>query len=368
LFYNKKQSNFLGNEPSDRNEAEIMYIDLRSDTVTKPTEEMRRAMYEAEVGDDVYGEDPTVIKLQETAAEILGKEAALFVTSGTQGNQVAVLAQARAGEEIILEADSHIFMYEAAAHSAFAGVQTRTIPGIRGAMDPEAVRKAIRTYNVHHPRTSLICLENTHNRAGGTVVPVENMRDIYAVAKSHDVPVHLDGARLFNAVVASGGKATDFTQYADTVQVCFSKGLAAPMASIVAGDKETIHRAYLWRKRLGGGLRQAGVVAAPALIALTTMVDRLAEDHENAKILARGLAEIDGISIDIESVQTNIVIINVSGTGKTEQEFLALLKQEGVLAVDFGPELVRFVTHKDVTREDIQQTIERVARIVRGVA
>lgn len=345
-----------------------MYIDLRSDTVTKPTEEMRRAMYEAEVGDDVYGEDPTIIKLQEVAAEILGKEAALFVTSGTQGNQVAVLAQARAGEEIILEADSHIFMYEAAAHSAFAGVQTRTIAGTRGAMDPEAVRKAIRTYNVHHPRTAMICVENTHNRAGGTIVPVENMRDIYTVAKEAGVPVHLDGARLFNAVVASGGKATDFTQYVDTVQVCFSKGLGAPMGSIVAGDKETIHRAYLWRKRLGGGLRQAGVIAAPALIGLTQMVDRLAEDHANAKILAQGLAEIDGVSIDIESVQTNIVIINVAATGKSEEEFLAGLKQEGVLAVDFGPDLVRFVTHKDVTTADIQRTIERVARVARGVA
>jgi len=345
-----------------------MYIDLRSDTVTKPTEEMRRAMYEAEVGDDVYGEDPTIIKLQEVAAEILGKEAALFVTSGTQGNQVAVLAQARAGEEIILEADSHIFMYEAAAHSAFAGVQTRTIAGTRGAMDPEAVRKAIRTYNVHHPRTAMICVENTHNRAGGTIVPLENMRDIYKVAQEAGVPVHLDGARLFNAVVASGGKATDFTQYVDTVQVCFSKGLGAPMGSIIAGDKETIHRAYLWRKRLGGGLRQAGVIAAPALIGLTQMVDRLAEDHANAKVLAQGLAEIDGVSIDIESVQTNIVIINVAGTGKSEEAFLAGLKQEGVLAVDFGPDLVRFVTHKDVTTADIQQTIERVARVARGIA
>lgn len=345
-----------------------MVIDLRSDTVTKPTEEMRKAMYEAEVGDDVYGEDPTVNRLQETAAEVLGKEAALFVTSGTLGNQLAVVAQARAGEEIILEADSHIFMYEAAAHSAFAGVQTRTLPGVRGQMNPEEVQKAIRTFNVHHPRTALICLENTHNRAGGTILPVEHMRRIREVAQEHGVPVHLDGARLFNAVAASEGKATDFTQYVDTVQVCFSKGLGAPVGSILAGDKETIERAYLWRKRMGGGMRQAGVIAAPALIALTKMVDRLAEDHANAKTLAKGLAEIDGIEIDLATVETNIVIINVKNSGKSELEFLDALKKEGVLAVDFGPELVRFVTHKDVTEADIRTTIERVARVVRGVA
>ncbi|HEU4964004.1 MAG TPA: GntG family PLP-dependent aldolase [Bacilli bacterium] len=343
-----------------------MAIDLRSDTVTKPTDEMRKAMYEAEVGDDVYGEDPTVNKLQEVAAEMLGKEAALFVTSGTQGNQLAVLAQARPGEEIILEADSHIFMYEAAAQSAFAGVQTRTLPGMRGQMNPDEVEKAIRTYNVHHPRTALICLENTHNRAGGTVLPVEHMRRMYEVAQKHEVPVHLDGARLFNAVVAIQGKATDFTQYVDTVQVCFSKGLGAPVGSILAGDKDTIHRAYLWRKRLGGGMRQAGVIAAPALLALTTMVDRLAEDQANAQTLARGLAEIDGIEIDLATVETNIVICNVKGTGMSELAFLEALEQEGVRAVDFGPDLVRFVTHKDVSEADIRTAIDRVARVARG--
>lgn len=346
----------------------FMAIDLRSDTVTRPDEEMRKAMYEAEVGDDVYGEDPTIRRLEEVAADMLGKEAALFVTSGTQGNQVAVLAQARAGEEIILEADSHIFMYEAAAHSAFAGVQTRTISGTRGAMNPEDVRAAIRTTNIHHPRTSLICVENTHNRAGGTIVPVDNLRAICEIAQEHGVPVHMDGARLFNAVVGTNGKATDFTQYVDTVQICFSKGLGAPIGSLVAGSTETIHRARIWRKRLGGGMRQAGVIAAPALLALTQRIDRLAEDHANAKRHASALAELPGISIDLDSVHTNIVIANVSGTGLSELAFIDELQKAGVLATDFGPELVRFVTHKDVTEADIRQAIERIARVVRGAA
>jgi threonine aldolase len=343
-------------------------IDLRSDTVTKPSEAMRRAMYEAEVGDDVYGEDPTVRRLEETAAEILGKEAALFVTSGTQGNQAAILAQARGGEEIILEADSHIFMYEGAAHSAFAGVQTRLIRGVRGAMDPQEVARAIRTDDIHQPLTALICLENTHNRAGGTVIPSANMRDIYKVAKDRGVRVHLDGARLFNAVVAVNGKATDFTQYVDTVQVCFSKGLGAPCGSILAGDRETILRARHWRKRLGGGMRQAGVIAAPALLALTTMVERLVEDHDNAKYLAGELANMPGIEIDPNSVETNIVICNVRGTGMSELELLQRLKEEGVLAVDFGPELVRFVTHKDVSRADLETAVARIRKVLKGIA
>ncbi|MGZ4030831.1 MAG: threonine aldolase family protein [Tumebacillaceae bacterium] len=345
-----------------------MYIDLRSDTVTKPTEAMRKAMYEAEVGDDVWGDDPTVNRLEETAAEVLGKEAALFVTSGTQGNQVAIQTIARPGEEIILEASSHIFLYEGAAHSAYAGVQTRTIPGSQGAMNPEHVRAAIRGVNIHHPRTSIVCMENTHNKAGGTIVPVANMRDIYAVAKEHDAFVHLDGARLMNAVVASGLQASDFTQYADSVQVCFSKGLGAPVGSILAGDRDFIDRARYVRKRMGGGMRQAGVIAAPALIAITEMVDRLAEDHANAQILARGVAEIDGISIDLDSVHTNIVIFDISGTGIGEAEFLDKLKQEGVLAGDFGPNLIRFVTHKDVTEAQVRSALEIVARVVRGVA
>lgn len=340
-------------------------IDLRSDTVTKPTDEMRQAMFNAEVGDDVYGEDPTVRRLEEVAADVLGKEAALFVTSGTQGNQVAILAQSRAGEEIILEAESHIFYYEAATASAFAGVQTRTIEGHRGAMNPQEVEKAIRGVNIHFPKTSLICLENTHNRAGGTILPEDNMREIHAIGQRHGVPIHLDGARLFNAAVASCVPASQLAQYVDTVQFCLSKGLGAPAGSIVAGTREFIETARYWRKRMGGGLRQVGVLAAPGLIALTKMVDRLAEDHENAKYLAEGLANIAGFTVDLDSVETNIVIVDISKTGFHALQMLDLLKQEGVLAVDFGDTLVRFVTHKDVTRADMDETLKRISNRIK---
>ena len=245
-----------------------MRIDLRSDTVTKPTEAMRRAMAEAEVGDDVYGEDPTVNRLEECAAEILGKEAALFVTSGTQGNQIAILCHAGPGDEIILEADSHIFYYEAGAASALAGVQTRPLPGRRGMMDPADVEGAIRGDDIHFPRTALICLENTHNRAGGAVLPLDRMAALREVA-DHRIPVHLDGARLFNAAVAMGVDVREFARFADSVSVCLSKGLGAPVGSLLAGEKAFIDEARQWRKRLGGGMRQAGVIAAPALLALT---------------------------------------------------------------------------------------------------
>jgi threonine aldolase len=340
-------------------------IDLRSDTVTRPTDAMRRAMYEAEVGDDVYGEDPTVNRLEELAAEILGKEAALFVTSGTQGNQVAILTHARPGEEIILEAESHIFYYEAAAASAFAGVQTRTIPGTRGAMDPADVAKAIRGKDIHQPRTAMIAIENTHNRAGGAVIPVANMQAIYRVAREADVPVHLDGARLFHAAVATGQDVKTFTQYTDSVQICLSKGLGAPVGSVLAGSRSFIERARVWRKRLGGGMRQAGVIAAPGIIALTEMVGRLAEDHEKAKMLALALADMKGISVEPQAVETNIVIVDIQGTGKTAADFLARLEREGVLAVAFGETLVRFVTHKDVSRDDVRAAIDRIHHVIR---
>lgn len=343
-------------------------IDLRSDTVTQPTEAMRKAMANAELGDDVYGEDPTVNRLEELAADKLGKEAALFVTSGTQGNQVAVLTHARSGEEIILEAESHIFYYEAAAASALAGVQTRTLPGVRGAMQPKAVEQAIRGVNIHFPRTALICLENTHNRAGGAILPLENMQAIHEVARRKQVPVHLDGARVFNAAVALGVDVREITQHADTVQACLSKGLGAPVGTILAGSRDFIETARQWRKRLGGGMRQAGVIAAPAILALTEMVDRLAEDHANAKRLAGALAEIKGIQADFDSVETNIVIADISGTGRSALELLDLFAKEGVLAVDFGDTLVRFVTHKDVTAADIEEAIVRINRVIQGVA
>lgn len=331
-------------------------IDLRSDTVTKPTEEMRRASFLAEVGDDVYGEDPTVNKLEATAAEILGKEAALFVTSGTQGNQIAVLTHCRPGNEIILEEESHIFYYESGAVSAFAGVQTRTIKGERGAMSPEHVEKAIRGEDQHYPETGLICIENTHNRAGGAILPLVNMKEIYGIAERYNVPVHMDGARLFNAVAASKIPVSEFTQYCDTVQICLSKGLGAPVGSILAGDKDFIARARKWRKRLGGGLRQAGMIAAPGLLALNTMRDRLVLDHENAKLLADGLTNITGIKV-INQVDTNIVVVDVSGLHMNSNEFVEKLKEKEILTGSFGPALVRFVTHCNVSTEDITNTL-----------
>lgn len=337
-------------------------IDLRSDTVTKPTEKMRKVSFEAEVGDDVYGEDPTVNRLEEKAAEILGKEAALFVSSGVQGNQIAVLTHCQPGNEVVLEENAHLFYYEGASMSAFAGVQPRTIKGIKGAMDPEAVRAAIRGEDIHFPETGLICLENTHNRAGGAIVPLENMKAIYEIAQEYGVPVHLDGARLFNAVVASDIPAKEYAQYTDTVQVCLSKGLGAPIGSIIAGSKEFIQKARKWRKRLGGGLRQVGVIAAPAFIALTEMVDRLAEDHHHAKQLATGISDSNKFEVE-NDVDTNIVLVNVKKAGYTAEDFLDKLKSQEVLATSFGPYTVRFVTNYGVGTEDIEKVINVVKQL-----
>ncbi|KUO97213.1 low-specificity L-threonine aldolase [Ferroacidibacillus organovorans] len=339
-------------------------IDLRSDTVTRPSAAMRHAMAQAEVGDDVYREDPTVLKLEETAAEMLGKEAALFVTSGTQGNQIAVLTHARPGDEVILEAESHIFYYEVGAMAALAGVQARTLPGVRGQIPLSQLKKAIRGVNIHYPETKLICLENTHNRAGGAILPLSYMKEVYELAKAHQVPVHLDGARLFNAAVASGVAVCDFAAAVDTVQVCLSKGLGAPIGSILAGPRDWIERARKWRKALGGGMRQAGVIAAPGLLALNTMVERLADDHRRAKRLAEGLAQIPGISIRPEDVETNIVIADIAGLSVGMADFLHRLANEGVLATDFSETTVRFVTHVDVDDVAIEATLRAVSRCV----
>lgn len=339
-------------------------IDLRSDTVTKPTPEMRQAAFDAVVGDDVYEEDPSIIELEEYAADLLGKGAALFVTSGTQGNQMAVLTHCQPGNEIILEAESHIYYYEGAAISAFAGVQPFPIAGEAGMMDPEDVKAAIRDDNIHFPETGLICLENTHNRAGGTIIPLENMKQIYSIAKEHQIPVHLDGARLFNAAVASRIDVKEYAAYTDSVQFCLSKGLGAPVGSIIAGTTSFIEEARKWRKRLGGGMRQAGIIAAPGLVALKTMVDRLSEDHEHAKLLADGLQNIKGLKID-NKVETNIVIVNTKDANLTSEEFLHLIKQKGILANAFGPHTVRFTTHYDVSRADIEKAIDDIHQMMK---
>ncbi|SHJ52780.1 L-threonine aldolase [Alicyclobacillus tolerans] len=344
-------------------------IDLRSDTVTKPTDEMREAMLRAEVGDDVYGEDPTVTQIQEMAAEMLGKEAALFVTSGTQGNQVAIAAQAGRGEEIIAEAESHIFYYEAGAVAAIAGAQLRQLPGTRGSLLPESVEAAVRPLDIHQPPTRLICLENTHNRAGGAILPLAHLQGVAKVAERYGISVHMDGARLFNAAVALGIPIREIAQYADTVQVCLSKGLAAPIGSIVAGSTKFIEEARVWRKRLGGGMRQAGVIAAPGMIALQTMVERLAVDHENAKRLANGLKNLPGLRVDVESVETNIVLVQVEEHFPiSAEELIRKLAALGVRVSQFGAQTIRMVTHKDVLEEDIEDVIERVTNCLGAIS
>ncbi|MGB8000293.1 MAG: low-specificity L-threonine aldolase [Anaerobacillus sp.] len=338
-------------------------IDLRSDTVTKPNEQMRKAMYEAEVGDDVYGEDPTVNRLEQIAAQTLGKEAALFVTSGTQGNQIAGLVHCQPGQEVIMESQAHLFLYEAAALSAFAGVQIKTIDGNRGAMNPGDVEAAIRGDDIHQPETGLICIENTHNKAGGAIVPLENMEQIYQLAKKHQIPVHLDGARLFNAAAAAQISVKDFAQYTDSVQFCLSKGLGAPVGSIIAGSSEFIGKARKWRKRLGGGLRQAGVLAAPGIIALEENPKHLETDHENAKYLAEGLQNTNGIVLE-NQVDTNILLIDITNTMQTTEDFIHLLKEHGILAGAFGPNVIRFVTNNGITKKDIDHALLAIKKIV----
>ncbi|MBW6463670.1 MAG: low-specificity L-threonine aldolase [Firmicutes bacterium] len=337
-------------------------IDLRSDTITMPTVAMRKAMAEAEVGDDVYGADPTINRLQELSAEMMGKEVAMFVPSGTMGNQIAVLTHTRPGTEVILEADSHIYYYEAAAASVFAGIQPRPLAGRRGSMPAELVEWAIRQDDIHLPPTSLICLENTHNRAGGTVVPLKDMQAVYEVANRYKIPVHLDGARIFNASVASGVPVKDYTACTTSIQFCLSKGLGAPVGSIIAGPADFIEEARRWRKRLGGGMRQAGIIAAAGIVALETMVDRLAEDHENARLLADGLASLKGIDFNPDEVDTNIVI--VKPTTMSIEQLGDELEKRGILTVVIEPDRVRFTTNKEVNRDDIEKTITAVKEIL----
>ena len=341
------------------------FIDLRSDTVTTPTPEMRRAMAEAEVGDDVYGEDPTVNRLQEVAAEKVGKEAALFVTSGTQGNQCAVMTHTQRGDEVILEADSHIFYYEVGGVALLSGAQARTVKGHRGALDPKDVMAAIRDVDIHHPRTSLICMENTHNRAGGAVVRPEQMKAVYDLARSHGISVHVDGARIFNAATALGRPVTDLTCNCDSVMFCLSKGLSAPVGSILAGSREFIERARKNRKVLGGGMRQAGVIAAAGLVALEKMVDRLAEDHANAQILAKGLAAMPGIDLDPATVETNIIYFDLTHPKLDGMSFPAALKREGILVNPSHGRRLRMVTHKDVSRKDVEMALLIISRVLK---
>ena len=339
-------------------------IDLRSDTVTKPTPEMREAMYRAEVGDDVYGEDPTITELESLGARMTGKEAGLFVTSGTMGNQVAVMTHTRRGDEIICDAEAHIFYSEVAGLAVLSGVQARTIPAVKGILSAETIEAAIRTEDIHQPSTSLICLEDTHNRAGGTCYPLDTLAAIRKVADRRKIPVHIDGARLFNAAVAQGVSVDKITQYADTVQFCLSKGLCAPVGTIITGRSDFIAKARKYRKMLGGGMRQAGILAAAGIVGLTSMVDRLSEDHENARQLAEELASA-GFSIDLSTVQTNIVMVDVSRMGVKAADFAAKLKKAGVLASVFGEYRIRMVTHHGITAVEIGTVVDTLNRLLK---
>ena len=339
-------------------------IDLRSDTVTKPTPEMREAMYRAEVGDDVYGEDPTITELESLGARMTGKEAGLFVTSGTMGNQVAVMTHTRRGDEIICDAEAHIFYSEVAGLAVLSGVQARTIPAVKGILSAETIEAAIRTEDIHQPSTSLICLEDTHNRAGGTCYPLDTLAAIRKVADRRKIPVHIDGARLFNAAVALGVPVDKITQYAESVQFCLSKGLCAPVGTIITGRSDFIAKARKYRKMLGGGMRQAGILAAAGIVGLTSMVDRLSEDHENARQLAEELASA-GFSIDLSTVQTNIVMVDVSRMGVKAADFAAKLKKAGVLASVFGEYRIRMVTHHGITAVEIGTVVDTLNRLLK---
>lgn len=338
-------------------------IDLRSDTVTLPSDAMREAMRNAPVGDDVYGEDPSVNRLQDLAAEITGKEAALLVTSGTQGNLVSLLSHCQRGDEVIMEAQAHTYWYEQGGLAAVGGLMPRLLESARGCPSPEAVEAAIRPDEQHAPRTGLVCLENTHNRHGGTVTHPDELAAIKRVAERGGIPVHLDGARLFNASVALGVDVRDLTRHVDSVTFCLSKGLGCPVGSIVCGSRELIGRAHRARKVLGGGMRQAGVFAAAGILALESMIDRLAEDHANARRLADGLLEIPGLAIDRDRVETNMVYVDFGEAGLSAAELESGLREHGVLARP-AYDRVRLVTHVGVGSTEIDHVLEAIQAVV----
>lgn len=334
-------------------------VDLRSDTVTLPTPAMREAMYRAELGDDVYGEDPTVNRLEEMVAERLGKEAALLVVSGTMGNLVALLSHCRRGDEIIMGHLAHTFLYEAGGVAALGGIHTHTVPNLpNGMLDPQDVEGAIRDpKNVHFPHSRVICLENTHNRCGGAVLSPAQMATIKAIADRHGLFVHLDGARIFNAAVALGIDVKEIAAQADSIQLCFSKGLAAPVGSAICGSADFIREARRNRKIVGGGMRQAGIIAAAAIVALEQMVDRLADDHENARRLAAGLAEMDGVAIDPATVQTNIVVFGLTNPAISLPQVSQALAAKGIKINPIDSRHFRAVTHYGIEREDIDRAL-----------
>jgi threonine aldolase len=340
-------------------------VDLRSDTITKPTQAMREAMYQAEVGDDVFGEDPTVNALQTKAAEMLGMEAALFVPSGTMANQLAVWSQTRPATEVILETDAHIFRYEAAAASVISSVQIKTITGDRGRLSADQVEPAIRPdIDPHQPPTVMICLENTSNRGGGSVYTEPAVAAMRELADRYNIRLHMDGARLFNACAATGNSPHDYTRHCHSVSFCLSKALGAPVGSLLVSDNETIYKAWRGRKMFGGGMRQAGILAAAGMYALDHHVDRLAEDHDHAKILAQAIAETNGLEINPDHVESNIVIFNVTKPNLTAADLAGRLREHGVLVLDFGPQSIRAVTSLEVDRNGIDRAVSAINKVM----
>jgi threonine aldolase len=338
-------------------------VDLRSDTMTLPTPEMREAMARAEVGDDVWGEDPTVRRLEAAAAARLGKDAALLVTSGTMGNLVSVVAHTQAGQEVVLDLDSHIYNYEVAGGTIVGHVQMRPVKTERGFLTPEQLQESLRPANIHIPPTGLVCLENTHNRHGGTCCTPEEITAVAAVAHGAGVPVHIDGARIFNAAVALKRDPREFAAPVDSITFCLSKGLGAPVGSVVCGPAPFIERARRVRKMVGGGMRQAGIIAAAGLVSLERMVDRLGDDHANARALAEAAAAMPGLDVDLGSVQTNIVVIRIDrgdrarSTAATD-ELVKGCAARKVKVHAMGPTAIRCVTHKDVDAGDIRRAVD----------
>ncbi len=332
-------------------------IDLRSDTVTKPTRGMRAAMAEAEVGDDVFGEDPTVNALQVKVARLLGKDAALFVPSGTMANQLSIRSHTETGDEVIIEATGHVYNFEGGGGAALSGVQFYCLKGTRGILEAGQIEEAIRPLDHHFPVTKLICLESTHNRGGGSIYPLSRLEEISRLARRKNLSLHLDGARLWNASAATGVPVHAFASWADSVSVCLSKGLGAPVGSLVAGSTRFIERVHRFRKMFGGGMRQAGILAAAGIYALDHHLDRLTEDHQNAKRLASGLSGLKGVSIALGNVDTNIVIFDISETGTTATAIAEAMKKEGVLIHPINERQIRLVTHLDVTAQDAEKAL-----------
>lgn len=339
-------------------------VDLRSDTVTRPTPEMFEAMMRAPLGDDVLGDDPTVRALEELAAATVGKPAALFVPSGTMGNQIALACHTQRGEAILVEEDAHILFYEVGGPAILSGVVSWTLPSKNGVLDPATIERRITKANLHTPGTTLLCLENTHNRAGGTITPLSHMATYKGIAEANSMKVHLDGARVFNAAVALGTNVKEIAQHVDSVNFCLSKGLRSPVGSMLCGSEEFIDAAKLWRKRLGGGLRQSGLLAACGIVSLTKMVDRLSEDHARAWMIAEALENLPGLRIDMTTVQTNIVVIE---THQPASRWIEALSKEAVLCLPPAPNKIRLVLHGDVDASKAEKAVAAFQKVAKAL-